>query len=184
MIFGIGRVCHIAFWEPHFAEEFASAGRMEGPDASTRCAAASAHDRAERAHQLQEPHDPGSRLRQHDRARALPPGRSDHRRRRGRLRSRHAMAGRQPLDDASLRSRPVGAQLVHADSSRPALLPPRPGRPARAGDELNNRRARSNCYFPASAGASLRLRFAGSPLLAIAFRTSPVALPVASARCP
>lgn len=23
-VFGIGRVCHIAFWEPHFAEEFAS----------------------------------------------------------------------------------------------------------------------------------------------------------------
>jgi glucosamine-6-phosphate deaminase len=25
-IFGIGRVCHIAFWEPHFAAEFASEG--------------------------------------------------------------------------------------------------------------------------------------------------------------
>lgn len=25
VIFGIGRVCHIAFWEPHFASEFASA---------------------------------------------------------------------------------------------------------------------------------------------------------------
>ncbi len=24
VIFGIGRVCHIAFWEPHFASEFAS----------------------------------------------------------------------------------------------------------------------------------------------------------------
>ena len=24
MIFGIGRVCHIAFWEPHFAAEFSS----------------------------------------------------------------------------------------------------------------------------------------------------------------
>jgi glucosamine-6-phosphate deaminase len=24
VIFGIGRVCHIAFWEPHFAEEFAN----------------------------------------------------------------------------------------------------------------------------------------------------------------
>src|SRR5262249_16873437 len=23
-VFGIGRVCHIAFWEPHFASEFAS----------------------------------------------------------------------------------------------------------------------------------------------------------------
>lgn len=25
VIYGIGRVCHIAFWEPHFAEEFATA---------------------------------------------------------------------------------------------------------------------------------------------------------------
>jgi glucosamine-6-phosphate deaminase len=24
VVFGIGRVCHIAFWEPHFAEEYAS----------------------------------------------------------------------------------------------------------------------------------------------------------------
>lgn len=24
LVFGIGRMCHIAFWEPHFAEEFAS----------------------------------------------------------------------------------------------------------------------------------------------------------------
>ena len=32
VIFGIGRVCHIAFWEPHFAAEFASARRLEGPD--------------------------------------------------------------------------------------------------------------------------------------------------------
>ena len=23
-VFGIGRVCHIAFWEPHFAAEFAA----------------------------------------------------------------------------------------------------------------------------------------------------------------
>ena len=24
LVFGIGRACHIAFWEPHFAEEYAS----------------------------------------------------------------------------------------------------------------------------------------------------------------
>jgi glucosamine-6-phosphate deaminase len=24
VVFGVGRVCHIAFWEPHFAEEFSS----------------------------------------------------------------------------------------------------------------------------------------------------------------
>ncbi len=27
VIFGVGRVCHIAFWEPHFAEEFATVDR-------------------------------------------------------------------------------------------------------------------------------------------------------------
>src|SRR5207244_6002444 len=30
-VFGIGRVCHIAFWEPHFAAEFASAAEWKKP---------------------------------------------------------------------------------------------------------------------------------------------------------
>ena len=29
LVFGIGRACHIAFWEPHFAEEFSSAAEWE-----------------------------------------------------------------------------------------------------------------------------------------------------------
>jgi glucosamine-6-phosphate deaminase len=29
VIFGIGRVCHIAFWEPHFADEFASVAQWQ-----------------------------------------------------------------------------------------------------------------------------------------------------------
>jgi len=29
VIFGIGRVCHIAFWEPHFAEEFATLAKWK-----------------------------------------------------------------------------------------------------------------------------------------------------------
>lgn len=29
LVFGIGRVCHIAFWEPHFAAEFANAGEWK-----------------------------------------------------------------------------------------------------------------------------------------------------------
>ncbi len=137
MIFGIGRVCHIAFWEPHFADEFAQRRRMEGTDAPARCQAPSADDRAERADQLQEPDDAGSGLRQHDRPGALPPGRPDHRRRRRRLRPRHAVARGQPLDDPPLRAGPLGPQLVHAHPARPAVLPPGPGRPAGAGDELN-----------------------------------------------
>jgi glucosamine-6-phosphate deaminase len=31
LVFGIGRVCHIAFWEPHFAAEFDSAEAWRGP---------------------------------------------------------------------------------------------------------------------------------------------------------
>jgi len=29
LVFGIGRMCHIAFWEPHFAGEFSSAGEWK-----------------------------------------------------------------------------------------------------------------------------------------------------------
>ncbi len=88
VIFGIGRVCHIAFWEPQFAAEYAQRRRMEGPDASSRREAAPADDRAERDHELQEPHDPRSSLRQHDRTEAVPERRPHHRRCR-----RHAVAG-------------------------------------------------------------------------------------------
>ena len=131
VIFGIGRVCHIAFWEPHFAGEYREPRRVEGPDASDRRAAAPADDRAERAHQLQEPDDAGPGLRQHDRPGPVPPGRPDHRRRRGRLRPRHAVAGRQPLDDPAIRPRSLGPQLVHAHPPRPAVLPHRTS-PARS----------------------------------------------------
>jgi glucosamine-6-phosphate deaminase len=31
VIFGVGRVCHIAFWEPHFAAEFASEAEWKKP---------------------------------------------------------------------------------------------------------------------------------------------------------
>ena len=79
VIFGIGRVCHIAFWEPHFAAEFPS---LDDWKAQTHRlgAVAPADHRAERTDQLQKPNDPGSRLRQHDRPWALPRGRPDHRR--------------------------------------------------------------------------------------------------------
>ena len=29
LVYGIGRMCHIAFWEPHFAEDYASAAEWE-----------------------------------------------------------------------------------------------------------------------------------------------------------
>ncbi len=133
VIFGIGRVCHIAFWEPHFAAEFPSLGRLEGPDSPPGRAVAPADHRAERSDQLQEPDDPGSGLCQHDRSRAVPQGRSDHRRRRRRLRPGHAVAGNQSVDDLALRSGSLGAQLVHADPDGPALLSQRSRRPPGAG---------------------------------------------------
>ena len=92
-VFGIGRVCHIAFWEPHFAAEFAERGRVEGADAPPRRPAAPADDRAERHHQLPQPDDAGAGLRQHHRAGAVPGGRPHHRRGR-RRRSAAACSGR------------------------------------------------------------------------------------------
>ena len=72
VIFGIGRVFHIAFWEPHFAAEFAERRGMEAPDSPAGREAAPAHHRAERHHQFQEPHDAGAGLRQHHRPGAFP----------------------------------------------------------------------------------------------------------------
>ena len=95
VIFGIGRVCHIAFWEPHFAGEFASVDEWKAQTHRLGAQAASADDRAERPDQLQEPDDAGPRLRQHDRPGPLPPGRPDHRRRR-RASSTAACSGRAP----------------------------------------------------------------------------------------
>ena len=83
VIFGIGRVCHIAFWEPHFAGGVRHASRNGRRRRIASARGCTPDDRAERADQLQEPDDPGPRLRQHDRPRPVPPGGPDHRRRRG-----------------------------------------------------------------------------------------------------
>ena len=136
VIFGIGRVCHIAFWEPHFADEFASLAEWK----------AQTHRLGRRLHPLTIEQNALTSFKSRTTlvpafANTIGPGlflqadRID-RRRRGRLRPRHAVAGSQPVDDPALRPGPVGSQLVHAHASRPALLPPRAGRPARARDEL------------------------------------------------
>ena len=138
VIFGIGRVCHIAFWEPHFAEEFASLAEWK---AQTHRIGARLHPltiEQNALDELQESDDARSRLRQYDRPGAFFAGRSNYRRCRRCLRPRDAMAGSQPLDDSALRARSLGSQLVHAHASRPIVLPPRSGRAARAGDELNS----------------------------------------------
>ena len=52
-VFGIGRVCHIAFWEPHFAGEFTSLDEWKQQTHRLGVAPAPADDRAERLDQLQ-----------------------------------------------------------------------------------------------------------------------------------
>ena len=84
VIFGIGRVCHIAFWEPHFAAEYTNVDDWKAADPPAGGEAPPADHRAERPDELQEPDDAGAGVRQHDRPRAVPPGRPDHRRRRRR----------------------------------------------------------------------------------------------------
>src|SRR5262249_6243668 len=71
----------------------------------------------------------------------------------GRLRTRHAMAGSQLVDDAALRARSLGAQLLHADSPRPVVLSPRAGRPSRAGNELIQAAAQVGASWPSAAGS-------------------------------
>ncbi len=155
VIFGIGRVCHIAFWEPHFADEFAGVQEWKAQTHRLGRAPAPAHDRAERAHQLQEPHHARPRLRQHHRPGPVSPGRPDHRRRGRSVRSRHAVARRQPLDDLALWPGPLGAELVHAHAPRPALLPPRAGGTAGAGHELACRQLSRKAWMSAIARSTL-----------------------------
>src|SRR6185312_6043164 len=76
-VFGIGRVCHIAFWEPHFAAEFSTPEQWKA-----------------------QPHHARARLRQHHWPGAVPGRRPDHRRRRRYFQPRHAVAGAVPAHDA------------------------------------------------------------------------------------
>lgn len=56
LVYGIGRMCHIAFWEPHFGSEIRKRRGVEKTALSPRCKASSPHDRAERSYQLPLPH--------------------------------------------------------------------------------------------------------------------------------
>ena len=66
---------------------------VEAADASPGREAASADDRAERAHQFQEPHDARAGVRQHDWPRTVSRRGQDHRRLRRHVRTRHDVAG-------------------------------------------------------------------------------------------
>ena len=123
VIYGAGRACHIAFWEPHFAGEFSSVEEwMVQPH---RCGAktAPADGRAECVPQLQEPQHIGARLRQYDRAGAVPAGRLGDRRLRWRARPGRAVARPAALDDPAARADTVDPQQLHDHAGGPAVLP-------------------------------------------------------------
>ena len=136
-VFGIGRVCHIAFWEPHFAGEFAG---LEDWKKQTHRLGARLHpltDRTKRPDQLQEPHDPGAGLRQHDRPGPVPGGGPDHRRCRRRLQPRHAVAGPVAAHDPAPRADAVDSQHLHADAGGAVVLCERAGGAVGGGVQLD-----------------------------------------------
>ncbi len=137
VIFGIGRVCHIAFWEPHFAAEFASLAEWK----------AETHRLGARLHPLTIEQNALTSFKSRTTlvpafANTIGPGLFLQADRiiggaEGRLRPRYAVAGRQPVDDIALRPRSLGAQLIHAHAPGPAFLPSSSRGTARARDELN-----------------------------------------------
>ena len=136
MIFGIGRVCHIAFWEPHFADEFAGVAEWK----------AQTHRLGARLHPLTIEQNALTSFKSRTTlvpafANTIGPGLF--------LQADRIIGGAEGVFDRgmqwqgaslwmtlTLRPGPVGAELVHADLAGPAFLSPRFGRPARAGHEL------------------------------------------------
>ncbi len=80
-VFGIGRVCHIAF----LCRRVSQRGRLEEANASSGGPAAPFDDRAKCPDQLQEPDHAGAGVCQHDRSGPVSGGGPHHRRRRRRL---------------------------------------------------------------------------------------------------
>ena len=137
VIFGIGRVCHIAFWEPHFAEEFASVAEWK----------AQTHRIGARLHPLTIEQNALTSFKSRTTlvpafANTIGPGLF--------LQADRIIGGAEGVFDRGMQWQgaslwmtlrygpdPVGPQLVHAHPPRPVVLPPRPGRTARAGDELS-----------------------------------------------
>lgn len=138
LIFGVGRMTHIAFWEPHFAAEFASVEEWKKQT----------HRLGAKLHPLTIEQNAITSFKSRTtlvpcRANTIGPGlflqaRPDHRRLRWRAQPRHAVAGDVPLDDPALRSRHVGAVLVHPDAARQAVLPEGAGRTADRRVQLRN----------------------------------------------
>src|SRR5262249_23025210 len=96
--------------------------RLESTNAPPWRTFASVDDRAERAHQLQEPHHPGAGVCQHDRPGTVPGGRSHHRRRRRLVRPPDAMARPFAAHDFATRADDVDSEHLYADAGRSAVL--------------------------------------------------------------
>ena len=122
VIFGIGRVCHIAFWEPQFAGEYDS---VDDWKAATHRIGAKLHPLTIEQNALTSFKSRTTlvpRPGQHDRPRPVPPGGHDHRRGGRPVRPRHAVAGPLVLDDPPPRPDPVDPQHVHAHAGGEAVL--------------------------------------------------------------
>ncbi len=117
-VFGIGRVFHIAFWEPHFAAEFSSLeewkrqayrlGAKLHPLTIEQNAITSFKSRTTLVPCRANTIGPGLFL-QSDR---------DHRRVRRHARARHAVAGHVLVGDPALRAGSLGAVELHAHAAR------------------------------------------------------------------
>ena len=133
LVYGIGRMCHIAFWEPHFADEY----ETEEAWLAEPCRIGARLHRAERHHVLpllvaahpvlREYHRPEDHLRLGLR----------HRRRGRRAVARYAVAGHELLDDPPLRPHEGRDLQPHPDHARQAVLYAGAGRPAVRGYKLN-----------------------------------------------
>jgi glucosamine-6-phosphate deaminase len=129
VVFGVGRVCHIAFWEPHFAEEFSSVdewsrqshrlGARLHPLTIEQNAVTSFKSRTTLVPAYANTIGPGDFLE----------GDENHRRLRWSAGAGNAVAGIQSGGYSSLWAGHMGALDLHADSSRQTLLFERAGRP-------------------------------------------------------
>ena len=122
VVYGIGRACHIAFWEPHFGLGVRERRRMAPADASFGRPPAPPDHRAECHHQFQEPDNTGSGFRQHHRSRILHQRRLRHWRRGWRTGPRHALARAVVVGDAAARREPPCPFHLDAHSAGCSLL--------------------------------------------------------------
>ncbi len=145
-VFGIGRVCHIAFWEPHFAAEFASEAEWKKQT----------HRLGARLHPLTIEQNALTSFRSRTTlvpafANTIGPalflaadriiGGAD-----GVLRPRDAVAGAVAAHDAAARADAVDSQQLHADAAGTIVLSARIGGAADGGLSLSTTFTRRSTF--------------------------------------